>query len=194
MEAGDFDIVRELEAAGALKKGHFKLSSGRHSDAYIQCARVLERPPAAVEIGRALAEKAMGLGGIDLVFCPALGAVLVGFTTALALGTPMVFAERPEGEMALRRGFAIEPGSRVLLVEDVMTSGGSIMELARMVEHAGATVAGIACVVDRGGARELLYPMVSLLKLEVVSYPPEKCPLCAEGRDLDVPGSRYSGR
>ncbi len=192
MEAGASDIVGVLEAAGALRKGHFKLSSGRHSDTYIQCARLLESPSTAVEIGRALAEKAMSQGGIDLVFSPALGAVLIGFTTALALGTPMLFAERSEGEMALRRGFFIEPGSRVLLVEDVMTTGGSIMELARLVEQAEATVVGVACIVDRGGARDLPYPVVSLLELEVASYPREECPLCAEGKPLDAPGSRYT--
>jgi orotate phosphoribosyltransferase len=192
MEAGAFNTAGELEAAGALRRGHFKLSSGRHSDTYIQCAKLLENPATAVEAGRALAEEAESLGAIDFVLCPALGAVLIGFTTALALGTPMLFAERSQGEMALRRGFAVEPGSRVLLVEDVMTTGGSVLELARLVENAGATVVGVACIVDRGGSRELLFPAVSLLELEVASYPPEECALCSEGKPLDAPGSRYS--
>lgn len=182
-----------LEGTGALKKGHFKLSSGRHSDTYIQCSKLLEDPRTAVEVGRALAAKVGDMGPIDLVFCPALGAVLIGFTTALALDVPIIFAERVEGEMTLRRGFEIEPGSRVLLVEDVITTGGSIMELARLVEETGAQVAGIACIVDRGGAADHRYPVISLLELDVVSHPPEECPLCARGMPFDSPGSRYVG-
>lgn len=190
MEPGGFDVKKALEASGALEKGHFRLSSGRHSDTYIQCSQLLKDPPAAIEAGRALAAKVGG--DVDLVLCPALGAVLIGFTTALALGTEMIFAERVGGEMTLRRNFEIRTGIRVLLVEDVVTTGISIMELARMVEESGAEVAALACVVDRGGLRDLRYPVISLLRKEVASYPPEECPLCAEGIPFDAPGSRYT--
>jgi orotate phosphoribosyltransferase len=188
--AGD-GLVKALEETGAVQKGHFKLSSGRHSDTYVQCSRLLEEPLTAVEVGRALAEKARAMGDIDMVLCPALGAVIIGFTTALALGVPVIFAERVEGEMNLRRGFKLSPGSRILLVEDVITTGGSIMELARLVEAAGARVAGIACIIDRGGALDMGYPLVSLLRLEVVSHPPDECPLCAGEIPLYAPGSRW---
>ena len=151
-ERTGFDIVKELEATGALQKGHFKLSSGLHSDTYIQCSQLLKYPSAAIEAGRRIAEKAPG--DVDLVISPALGALIIGFTAAMELGVPMVFAERTGGRMELRRGFRIEPGTRVLLVEDVITTGGSIMELVRIVEDAGAQVAALACIVDRRGVRE----------------------------------------
>jgi orotate phosphoribosyltransferase len=184
-------LMQKLQQAGALQKGHFKLSSGLHSDTYIQCSRLLEEPRTAVEVGRALAAKAGHLGNIDQVFCPALGAVLIGFTTALAAGVPFIFAERVEGKMTVRRGFEIMPGSSILLVEDVITTGGSVMELARLAEEAGARLAGIACIIDRGGAPERGYPVVSLLQLEVASYTPQECPLCAREVPFDAPGSRY---
>lgn len=190
-ERSDFDVVKELEATGALQKGHFKLSSGLHSDTYIQCSQLLKHPNAALQAGRAIAEEAPG--DVDLVFSPALGALIIGFTAAMAIGVQMLFAERAGGRMELRRGFRIEPGTRVLLVEDVITTGGSIMELARIVEDAGAQVAALACIVDRRGALEQVsYPHVSLLRMEVLSYPPAKCPLCANGVPIDTPGSRYS--
>ncbi len=184
-------ILGRLEATGALKKGHFKLSSGLHSDTYIQCSLFLEHPRDAMGAGEAIAR--MIEGDVDLVFAPALGALIVGFTCAHALGVPMVFAERSEGRMTLRRGFEIPPGSRVLLVEDVITTGGSIMELAGLVEEAGADVMGLACIVDRrGGEVEIPFPVSSLVRIQVDSYPPGNCPLCAEGVPVDAPGSRYS--
>jgi orotate phosphoribosyltransferase len=184
-----FDIEVELERCGALKRGHFRLSSGRHSDTYIQCALLLRDPESAVRAGQALA--ALIEGEVDLVFSPAVGALLIGLTTALALGREMIFAERVDGAMKLRRGFTIEPGSRVLLVEDVVTTGGSVAELTAVVEEAGASVAGLACLVDRGEAAGLIFEPNSLLKLEVRSYEAEECPMCAEGVPLDTPGSRF---
>ena len=182
-------MIERLEATGAVKKGHFKLSSGRHSDTYVQCAMLLKDPREAVEMGRALAD--MVPEGIDLVLSPALGALLIGFTTALAAGCEMVFAERVEGGMQLRRGFEIPPGARVLIVEDVVTTGGSALELARMVEGAGARVAGIACMVERGRLDAGEYLVFPLVKLDVESYAPGDCPLCREGRPIDSPGSRF---
>jgi orotate phosphoribosyltransferase len=187
------ELLKTLEETGAVQKGHFKLSSGRHSDTYIQCSRLLEEPRTAVEVGRALAEEARAMGDIDMVLCPALGAVIIGFTTALALGVPVIFAERVEGAMTLRRGFQVPTGSRILLVEDVITTGGSIMELAGLAEEAGAVVVGIACIIDRGGELDRRYPLVSLLRIQAVSHPPEECPLCREEIPLNSPGSRYLG-
>lgn len=187
-ESGN-EILRALEETGALRKGHFKLSSGLHSDTYVQCSQLLRRPEEAMKAGRAIAEKLSGK--VELVFSPALGAVLIGFATAYALGTEMVFAERSGGAMELRRGFRIEPGCRVLLVEDVITTGGSALELARMVEQAGAEVAGLACIVDRRSAEDIRYPVTSLIRIKAGTYPPEECPLCAEGVPVDSPGSRH---
>lgn len=181
--------MERLEKTGAFKRGHFKLTSGRHSDTYVQCALLLKDSTAAVESGEALAEKVPG--GADLVLSPALGALIIGFTTALALGCDMIFAERVGGRMVLRRGFEIPSGARVLIVEDVITTGGSALELAGMVEEAGASVAGIACVVERGRIEGCRYPVHSLVSLDAASYEPADCPLCRDGAPLDSPGSRY---
>lgn len=183
-------MIGELEESGALKRGHFMLSSGRHSDTYFQCALLLAEPRVAVEVGRAIADKVEG--PVDLVACPAVGAVVAGFAVALALGCRMVFTERVEGLMRLRRGLGIEPGSRVLVVEDVITSGGSALEVADLVERAGASVTAVACVVNRG-SQIMGYPLISLEHLPTSSYAPEECPLCREGVPLDSPGSRHVG-
>lgn len=187
-DVGAFDIRSELERSGALRKGHFRLSSGLHSDTYFQCALLLEDPRVAVEVGRSIA------GGVespvDLVLCPAVGAIVVGFTVALALDRGMVFAERVDGLMRLRRGFHVPAGARVLVVEDVITTGGSILEVADMAERAGATVAALACVVDRG-FKSAGSPLVSLARLPTASYEPEECPMCGDGLPLDAPGSRH---
>ncbi len=188
-EQTGFDMIANLESTGALRKGHFKLSSGRHSDSYIQCSQLLRDPGMAVEAGRAIASREKD---IDLVFCPALGAIVIGFTVALALDTEMVFAERVGEEMVLRRGFEIPSGSRVLLVEDVVTTGGSIMELARIVEEAGAVVAGLSCIVDRSGGLDIPYTVTSLIRLDVASWSPEECPMCEADIPVDAPGSRFS--
>jgi len=185
----NFDALEALKSCGALTTGHFKLSSGRHSDTYIQCSTLLKDPGLALAAGRAIAE-AVG-EPVDVVLSPALGAVVIGFATAAALGRESIFAERVDGAMALRRGFDIKPGTRVLLVEDVITTGGSILELARLVEEAGATVVALACIVQRGeidsGGRHVL----SLTRVLVDSYPPEDCPLCRQGAAIDSPGSRF---
>ncbi len=184
-----FDALEALESCGALQRGHFRLSSGRHSDAYVQCSRLLKDPAMALEAGRAIAD--MVPGPVDVVLSPALGAVLIGFTTAVALGVESIFAERVDGEMALRRGFRLEPGARVLLVEDVITTGGSIMELARLVDNARAHVSALACIVQRGPVDSGGLPLFALARVEADSYAPEECPRCAEGAPLDSPGSRY---
>lgn len=183
-------LREELERSGALRHGHFRLSSGLHSDTYIQCAKLLEDTVVAAEVGRSIA--GIVEDGVDKVFCPALGAMVIGFTTALALEVPMVFAERAEGKMCLRRGFEIEPGSRVLLVEDVITTGGSIMELAHMAEDSGAAVVGIACIVDRSGGFESQYPLYCLTRIKPKTFRHEDCLLCREGVPFDTPGTRFA--
>ena len=185
----NFDALEALKSCGALKKGHFKLSSGRHSDTYIQCSALLKDPALAHAAGRAIAGAIDG--PVDVVLSPALGALVIGFTTATALDKESIFAERVDGEMTLRRGFGIEPGSRVLLVEDVITTGGSILELAELVEGAGATVVALACIVQRGEIEAGGMNVVALARVMVGSYPPEECPLCAKGLGIDSPGSRY---
>lgn len=187
MDSGE--SLQALKESGALKKGHFKLSSGLHSDTYVQCALFLKEPRAAVEAGREIASR---LGGkVDLVMSPALGGLLIGFTTALALGVDMVFGERVQGAMSLRRGFRIPAGASVFLVEDVITTGGSVLELAELVERGGAKVRAVGCIVDRKGPVELGYPVISLLELEAAAFPPEECPMCREGLPLEKPGSRH---
>jgi len=185
----EFDALEALYGCGALKRGHFELSSGLHSDTYVQCSQLLKDPELAMAAGRAIA--AAVDRPVDVVLSPALGAVVIGFATAAALGCESIWAERVECAMTLRRGFHLEPGSRVLLVEDVITTGGSILELAGMVEDAGAEVVSLSCIVDRSyeppGGREV----ISLARVTAETYEPEGCPLCAKGSALDSPGSRH---
>lgn len=187
--AETFDAIEALESCGALQKGHFKLSSGRHSDTYIQCSTLVKDPELALAAGRAIAGAVEE--PVDVVLSPALGAVVIGFATAAALGRESIFAERVDGKMVLRRGFEIIPGSRVLLVEDVITTGGSIMELADLVDGAGGKVVALACIVQRGEFDPGGRPVVSLAKVSVDSFSPDECPLCAAGTPVDAPGSRF---
>jgi orotate phosphoribosyltransferase len=183
-----------LEQSGALVHGHFKLSSGRHSSAYVQCARLLEDPARARRAGRALAEALTAeLGGRpDSVLAPAMGALLIGHEVAAALGVPFRFTERDaEGRMALRRGFELAPGERLVIVEDVVTSGRSTRETAELARSAGAQVLAVGAILDRsGGANPFDVPFVALAALDLPAWATEECPLCAEGRPVEKPGSR----
>lgn len=184
------EILKLMNELGAHKQGHFLLSSGRHSDTYFQCAQVLQFPELATELGRLIAEL-FDADGVDLVVSPALGAVLLGHEVARALGRRFVFTERKNGVMSLRRGFGIDTGERVLIVEDVVTRGTSTREVAAIVEAQGGVVCGLASLVDRTDAGvELPAPIRSLMKVEVVTWDAEACPLCAEGRPVVKPGSR----
>lgn len=183
------EVLETLKRTGALQKGHFRLSSGRHSDTYIQCAMLLKHPSIAVSFGEELATRPDT--PVELVLCPAVGAVVIGFTVALGLGVDMEFTERVDGGMELRRGFEVPEGSSVLLVEDVVTTGGSIMEVARVAEESGGQVVGTACIVDRGGFDGGGYPLYSLARIQVESYEPESCPMCREGVEMTAPGSRH---
>ena len=180
-----------LERNGAIMRGHFKLTSGRHSDLFFQKFRVLEHPKLAQRFGASLAE-AFG-HSFDVVASPAVGAVVLGFTTALAAGARFVFTEREDGEMKFRRGFELGPRERTLVVEDVITTGGSAYEVVDLVRKAGADPIGVGVLIDRGDpAKPTSFgvPVQSLLKLETTSWSPEECPLCADGVPLEEPGSR----
>ena len=176
---------------GAILKGHFKLTSGRHSDTYMQSAKLFIDTKQSEIVCKALAEKLAG-EKIDLVVSPAIGGILMGYEVARQLGVPNIFAERENGEMTLRRGFAIEKGTKVVVVEDVVTTGGSVKEVVRLVQSMGAEVVAVASLVDRSnGNVDFGVKYVNLISMEVVSYEPDECPLCKEGKiDLIKPGSR----
>jgi orotate phosphoribosyltransferase len=180
-----------LTDSGALMEGHFVLSSGRHSDAYCQCMRALENPVVAEELGRMLGGLFDG-EAVDVVVSPALGGVIIGHEVARALGVRALFAERQEGRMTLRRGFALRSGERVLVVEDVVTTGGSVREVADLARSLGAEIAGFGFILDRSAGRlELGAPARALHRAAMRSYEPSDCPLCRAGRTPAVkPGSR----
>ncbi len=180
-----------LEQTHALMEGHFVLSSGRHSGEYCQCARALERPEHAEELGRMLADLFRD-EAVDVVVSPAIGGIIIGHEVARALGVRSLFAERENGKMALRRGFRLAPGERVLIVEDVVTTGGSVKEVAELVQASGAAVVGFGFILDRsGGVLDLGAPTRSLHAANMKSYPPDECPICRAGGPPAVkPGSR----
>jgi orotate phosphoribosyltransferase len=188
------DVLALLHKTGALLQGHFRLSSGLHSPSYVQCALLLESPRNAKAIGEALAAKVRSMRPQKVV-APALGGVIIGYTVAEALDKPFVFTERKDGQMTLRRGFKIRQGDRVVIVEDVVTTGKSTGEAARVVAEQGGLVFGFASILNRSGKENPFdHPYESLLRLDLETYPEEKCPLCSSGVPLDAPGSRYSGR
>ena len=186
------EVMQLFERVGAVRHGHFELSSGRHSSTYVQCALVLQYPESAETLGRALAEKFKGVQ-IDCVASPALGGVLVGHEVARGLGVRAVFVERDiSGRMALRRGFAFQPNERVLVVEDVWTTGGSTRETIAVVEQAGGLVVAAGALIDRSGNRlELNVPTKALIDLDIPSYEAFECPLCRSGQEIAKPGSHF---
>jgi orotate phosphoribosyltransferase len=182
-------VLDLYERTGGLRRGHFVLTSGRHADLYLQSAVVLQWPAVAEALGRALA--APWAGQVDLVVGPAMGGVVIGHEVARALGTRMVFTERSGGRMALRRSFEVGAGERALIVENVVTTGGSALEVAELVRGAGARVAGLATIVDRlpAGAR-LELPYRALARINAEAWAPEECPVCAAGSEAESPGTR----
>ena len=188
------DVPVLLGETGALLTGHFRLSSGLHSPSYVQCARLLELPRNAKAIGEALAGRIAARSAHHIV-APALGGVVIGYTVAEALGIPMVFTERKDGDMMLRRGFRLEPGEPVVIVEDVVTTGKSTRETAAVVQSFGARVVGYASILNRSGvANPFDRPYDALLALSLQTYREEECPLCVSGIPLDAPGSRHSAK
>ncbi len=187
------EILEVLEKRGAVLRGHFELSSGRHSDLFVQKFRVLEHPRLAQRFGESLAE--LFDKKFDVVAAPAVGAVVLGFATALAADARSVFAERVDDRMTFRRGFEIGRLETVLVVEDVVTTGGSAREVVELVKEAGGEVVGVGALLDRADpsrndAEALGAPLRSLVQLKVDSWEPAQCPLCASGEPLQDPGSR----
>jgi len=181
------DLFRRV---GALLEGHFKLSSGLHSPGFMQSALVLQHPREAAALGAALADAVRPLGA-DLVMSPALGGIVIGQEVARALDVPAIFAERQDGALALRRGFTVAPGARVLVVEDVVTTGGSTRETMDVATRAGGVVVGAGSIIDRsGGNQGLSVPYSSLAQVAFPTYQPDACPLCAAGSTAIKPGSR----
>ena len=188
--------LEDMTAAGALLEGHFKLSSGRHSSRYLQCALYLADPARAEAAGRQLAAR-LENAGAQLVVAPALGGVIIGHEVARALeDVPFYFTERSDGEMALRRGFEVQPGCRVLVVEDVVTTGGSTREVMEVVTRRGGVVVAAGAIVNRSGAENPFAPLpfTALLTVDVPNWAPDACPLCASGVPLTKPGSRPEKR
>ncbi len=184
------DVLDLLHRQGALQRGHFLLSSGMHSSHYIQCALLLQHPDLTERVCRALAEPFRS-DGVQAVLGPAIGAVVLAYETARQLRARALWAERSEGRMTLRRSFTLSPGERVLVVEDVVTTGGSAKEVAALAERAGATVVGVAAIVDRSaGGHGLRWRFEPLVRLDVEAYLPPLCPLCREGVPVVKPGSR----
>ena len=183
-----FEVLKE---AGVLLEGHFLLTSGRHSDRYLQCAKIFQESKYSEEFCKDLAEK-FADDNVDLVVGPAIGAILMAYEMGRQLGVRNFFAERDaEGKMALRRGFAIEKGERVLVVEDVVTTGGSVKEVLELLRAEGAEIVGVGSIVDRtGGKIDFGCPYKAVLSMEVTSYEADNCPLCKDGIPAVKPGSR----
>jgi orotate phosphoribosyltransferase len=183
-------VLSLFRKSGALLEGHFKLSSGLHSDKYLQSALVLQYPEFAAALGESVAARTRHLGA-TVVLSPALGGIVIGQETGRALGVRAIFAERQEGRLALRRGFSLAPEDRVLVVEDVITTGGSTQETVDVATAAGATVIGAAAIINRGKSEGRLgLPFYALVNMEVPVFQPDACPLCAKGDPVVKPGSR----
>lgn len=176
--------------SGALLEGHFRLSSGLHSPGYLQCALVLQHPREAEALGAALGSIVRSLGA-QTVLSPAIGGIVIGQEVGRALGVRATFAERQDGTLTLRRGFALDPGEKVIVVEDVVTTGGSTRETMEVARAAGAVVVGACAIVDRSGGKQGLdVPFHALLPMDVKTYQPDDCPLCKQGLPVVKPGSR----
>jgi orotate phosphoribosyltransferase len=178
------DLLRDR---GAVRTGHFLLSSGKHSDTYVEKARVLEWPADTVRLA---AEMASWHPDVEAVVAPAVGAIPLGFAVAQAAGARFLYAERVEGRMRFRRGFELRPGERTLVVEDVVTTGGSAGEVFELVRTAGAEPLGVAALVDRSTG-PLPFPLRAVVRVEAETFDPAACPLCARGKPLESPGSRH---
>lgn len=183
-------VLDRFRHVGALLEGHFRLTSGLHSPGYLQCALVLAHPREAEALGAEIGERVRGLNP-NVVLSPALGGIVIGQEVGRALGVRAIFAERQEGQMMLRRGFTLAPTDRVLVVEDVVTTGKSTRETVDVARAAGAQVVGAAAIIDRsGGEQHLDVPFYALATIALPTYQPEACPLCAAGQPVVKPGSR----
>ena len=183
-------VLGMFRHSGALLDGHFKLSSGLHSSGYLQCALVLQHPPHAEALGRALGDALRSLDA-TVVLSPAMGGLIIGHEVGRALGVRAIFAERQDGKMTLRRGFSLNAGDRVAVIEDIVTTGLSTRETIAVIAGAGGLVVGAGAIIDRSdGAADLGVPFLALARLALPTYQPEACPLCAAGQPITKPGSR----
>ncbi len=184
------EIIEMLKEAEVLLEGHFLLTSGRHSDKYMQCAKIFQDSKYSVPLCGELVEKYKN-DNIEVVIGPAIGAIQMAYEVGKQLGVKNIFAERENGKMTLRRGFTIEKGQRVLVVEDVVTTGGSVREVIELVEQCGGVVAGVGSIVDRtGGKIDFGVPYKSAFSMDITSYEADECPICKTGAPLVKPGSR----
>jgi orotate phosphoribosyltransferase len=188
-------VLELFEETGAYLHGHFRLTSGLHSGEYLQCAKVLAHPAYAERLGQSLAAQVKALAGeaVDAVVAPAMGGIIIGHEVARTLSTLSLFTERDaaSNEMTLRRGFVIEPGQKVVVIEDVITTGGSTKEVITLLNSLGAKVLAAGSIIDRsGGSADVGVPRASLETLHPVAYKPEECPLCQQGMPVVKPGSR----
>ncbi len=183
-------VIDQFRTTGALLEGHFQLSSGLHSTVYLQCALVLQFPEKAEAFGKAIAENFQGQG-IELVASPAIGGIVIGHEVARALGARFVWTEREAGQMTLRRGFTVSPGEKTLVVEDVVTTGGSTRDTIEALRRVGADVVGAASIIDRSaGSADVGVPLTALASLKVLSVEPAACDACKLGEPVVKPGSR----
>ena len=188
------EVIDQFRQTGALLEGHFQLTSGLHSTVYLQCALVLQFPEKAEAFGRAIAEQYRG-AGIQLVASPAIGGIVIGHEVARALGARFVWTERDSGQMTLRRGFTVSPNEKALVVEDVITTGGSTRETVDALKAAGADVVGAASIIDRsGGSADVSVPRTALASLKVLSVDPTVCDACKLGEPAVKPGSRKTAK
>ena len=183
------ELLVELEQRGAILNGHFRLTSGRHSNRFVQKFRVLEDPRLVEAVAEAIVER-LDPDEIDVVVSAAVGGIVLGYECARQLGTLGIFVEKEDGKPKLRRGFALDAGDRVLVVEDVVTTGLSVREVMEVVRHHGAEVVGVAVIVRRAEI-DFGVPTVALLDLPIESYAPEECPQCRAGAAITEPGSRF---
>jgi orotate phosphoribosyltransferase len=184
------ELLDLFRKSGALLEGHFRLSSGLHSTGYLQCALVLQHPEHAELLGRAIAVRTRSLGA-TAVLSPALGGVIIGHEVGRGLGVRAIFAERQDGALMLRRGFMLSENDRVLVIEDVVTTGGSTRETMQVAKASGGQVVGAASIVNRSGRRaEFDVPFASLVDIDLPTYEPNDCPQCAQGLPVVKPGSR----
>lgn len=181
-------LTEMLKETEAFLEGHFLLSSGKHSDGYVQCAKLLMYPDKAEKAIKEIVKKLEGVD-FDIVVGPAMGGIIVSYELGRQTGKQSIFAERENGEMKLRRGFTIEKGQKVLIAEDVVTTGKSAYEAIKVVEEAGGEVIGIGCIVDRSNG-DIKYPVYSAVKLNINTYESDNCPLCKENIPIVKPGSR----
>ena len=192
-QAEGIDVFNIFKESGAIFEGHFKLTSGLHSGVYMQCAKLLEYPDRADKLAKAatgILSKDIDMGKVNTVISPAVGGILWGYMLAFRTGKRMIFTERVDGEMQLRRGFEMKQGEKVIVAEDVITTGGSVKEVIKICEDSGAEVAGVISIVDRNSGVDFGYPYYNMLKIDIEIYEPGQCPLCNDGEEIVYPGSR----